>query len=169
MALIVEDGTSLANAEAYISVSDTDVYHANRGNTLWSELTTTEKEQALRRATDYMINEYRDQWLGYRTLSTQALDWPRTNVYVRDINLTLPITFIPQDVRRACAELAFKAAAGELIEDVEQKIIEETIGPITTKWDPKSSQKKKYPLIDSILKSYMSSGGNPYMATLVRT
>jgi hypothetical protein len=36
MALIVEDGTGLANAESYVSVADATTYHANIGNTAWA-------------------------------------------------------------------------------------------------------------------------------------
>ncbi len=167
MALIVEDGTSLEGSESYVSVSEADLYHSSRGATLWTELTNEEKEQALRRATDYMVGEYRDRWLGQRSTSVQGLDWPRTSVYVSD--LAVPNNYVPKDVKNACSALALRAAAGELVEDTDQKVIEETIGPITTKWDPKSSTKKKYPQIDSMLKIFMSGGGNPFMATLVRT
>ena len=52
MSLVVEDGTGKADAESYISVADADTYHSNRGNTDWAALTTTEKEQLLRGATD---------------------------------------------------------------------------------------------------------------------
>lgn len=171
MALIVEDGTSVEDAESYISVEGADTYHTGRGANLWFELTVEEKEQALRRATEYMVGEYRDRWLGRRTSATQALDWPRTGVYLSDLadQCRIPTTFVPRDVKAACASLALRAAAGELVEDTDQKIIEETIGPITTKWDPKSSTKRKYPQIDSMLKIFMSGGGNPFMATLVRT
>lgn len=170
MALIVEDGTARDDADSYVSVSDADLYHSGRGATQWANLSTELKEQALRRATEYMVGEYRDQWLGRRAKSTQALDWPRAGVYLPDLadQASIPTTFVPKDVRNACASLALRASAGELVEDMEQKIIEETIGPITTKWDPKSLTKKKYPQIDSMLKMYMSSGGNPHMATLVR-
>ena len=38
MALIVEDGTGLANAESYVSVADATTYHTNYGNTAWTAI-----------------------------------------------------------------------------------------------------------------------------------
>ena len=38
MSLIVEDGTGLATAEAYISVADATTYHAARGNSTWNDV-----------------------------------------------------------------------------------------------------------------------------------
>lgn len=170
MALIVEDGSSLEDADSYISVSDADAYHSKRGATLWSALTVDEKEQALRRATEYMVGEYRDRWLGRRAKAVQGLDWPRVGVIIPDLAdmACIPSTFVPKDVRIACASLALRAAAGELVEDIEQRVVRETIGPITTEWDSDSSPKRKYPQVDSMLKMYMSGGGNSMMATLVR-
>ena len=43
MSLIVEDGTGLAGAESYVSVTDADTYHDKRGNTAWATLTTAQK------------------------------------------------------------------------------------------------------------------------------
>lgn len=171
MSLIVEDGTSLDNAESYISVSDADVYHSTRGITIWDNATPTEKEQALRRATDYMVGEYRILWSGKRATITQALDWPRCGVKMDDFdgNCRLyPNNVVPFEVRKACAELALRATMGELLEDTEQILIEDTIGPITKKYDPKSSQNKKYPQIVNYLKAYFFNGGSPMMAKLVR-
>ena len=33
--LIVEDGTIVAGANVYASFSDVDLYHEDRGNTIW--------------------------------------------------------------------------------------------------------------------------------------
>ena len=80
MSLIVEDGTGLANAESLCSVADADTIHAARGNTAWAALTTPQKEQNLRKGTDYMTGKYTTLRAGYRRLATQALDWPREDV-----------------------------------------------------------------------------------------
>jgi hypothetical protein len=85
MALIVEDGTGLANAESYVSVAAATTYHANVGNTAWAAITSdTTKEQLLRKATDYMVAQYRLQYAGCRRYSTQSLDWPRLYVPLID-------------------------------------------------------------------------------------
>src|SRR5690606_27756416 len=92
MALIVEDGTGLPNAEAYISVADADSYFAKRGNSAWAALTVDAKEVALRLGADYMAAVYGPRWCGERLTDTQALDWPRDEQGV------------PEAVKRANAE-----------------------------------------------------------------
>ena len=72
MALITEDGTGRADAESYCSVAAADAHHAARGAAAWAALTTEAKEQALRRATDYMGQIYGPLWAGHRSLPTQA-------------------------------------------------------------------------------------------------
>ncbi len=172
MSLIVEDGTSLPDAESYISVSDTDAYFSARGMTIWGNVTQTEKEEALRRATDFMTSEYRVLWTGLRASVTQSLDWPRTKVVMGDFSgctQLYPNNVVPMEVRKACAELALRATMGPLKDDTTQVLIEDTIGPITKKYDPKSSQNKKYPQVFDMIKAYFSNGGSAYMAKLVRT
>lgn len=78
MALIVEDGTGLPDAEAYASVAFCDDYFAARGNTAWAAMGTPTKEAALRLGCDYMEAVYAQQWAGRRTSATQALSWPRS-------------------------------------------------------------------------------------------
>ncbi len=170
MTLIVEDGTSKSTAESYISVADTDTYYSDRGNTTWGVLTTTQKEQALRRATDYMSSQYRIRWSGRRTTPTQALDWPRKWVYLYDVSACVPLDhdIVPIEVQRACAELALRASAADLLQDQEQKIVEETVGPITTKWDPISFQGTRYVFVDNMIGMYMLNNGSPIVARLVR-
>ena len=63
MSLIVEDGTGMETAESYASVAQADARLAALGMTNWATLTTTEKEQALRRATVAMARAGRMPWL----------------------------------------------------------------------------------------------------------
>lgn len=149
----VEDGTGKTDAESYASVADADAYLSSRGMSNWSVLQDTDKEQALRRATDYMIAEYRPKWLGRRKSAVQALDWPRLGVILDDVGV-IPSNFVPREVVKACIELAFRAASGDLVEDEEARILEETIGPITTKYDKDTTSRKKYPFVDNLVAPY---------------
>jgi hypothetical protein len=116
MSLIVEDGSGLSTAESYISVADATARHAALGNDTWATITTTEMEQALRRATLYMLQTYRNVWVGNRLTSTQALDWPRYGVAIDGFALASNV--IPAEVGHACADLALKAAAADLSPDI---------------------------------------------------
>jgi hypothetical protein len=74
--LIKEDGTGLANANTYASVADGDAYHdGHLYATSWTGATTANKEKALALATRLIDASY--QFNGWKTKSTQALQWPR--------------------------------------------------------------------------------------------
>ena len=173
MSLIVEDGTGKSNAESYISVADADTYHSNRDNTDWAALTTAEKERLLRIATDYMVAVYRLRWDGYRYVNTQALDWPRIYVPVRDICSVnaypeyVDFDVVPVQVKNACAELALKANNETLLADQTQGVTREKVGPIEVEYDKFSPQFKRYLQIDAMLNIYFASSAN--QVKLMRT
>jgi hypothetical protein len=155
MALIVEDGTGKADAESYISVADATAYHAARGNAAWATLASdTVREQLLRRATEYMLESYRQRWQGYRISSTQALDWPRAGVCVD--GYLIAINIVPVEVQRACAELALKAATADLAADVGQTARRVKVGPIEKEYAPNASPVKRYRAVDLLLAPFLS-------------
>jgi hypothetical protein len=173
MTLIVEDGTGLPNAESYASVASADAQMAALGITIWSGLVTEEKEQALRRATQYMEQAYRLRWHGYRTTNVQALSWPRSEVPIPDSpgRFAGYYTYVdeysvPSEVSRACIDLAVRAAAGELLADQSQQVTREKIGPIETEYTPYGTQAKQYPAITSLLAPYFQYA--PGTVTAVR-
>lgn len=141
MALIVEDGTGLPDAEAYISVADADAYHAARGNAAWAALTTPAKEAALRLATDYMEAEYGPRWLGNRLTAEQALSWPRD------------VEGVPEAVRRANAELAVRASAGPLLADQGPAVKQETVGPLSVTYADGARQSTRYVAVEALLRA----------------
>lgn len=179
MSLNVETGTGSATSESYISVADATTYHANRGNSTWSMLTTAQMEEALRRATDYMVQAYRLRWGGYRVNSTQALDWPRNYVVRTDFqastingyqtisgNYYYPNNEVPPEVKNACAELALRAAAGELLPDLSQGVVREKVDVLEVEYDKYSQQSPRYAAIDRLLMPFFS--GSSTSRTVVR-
>lgn len=164
MSIVVENGTGLSSANAYVSVADADARHAAAGLTNWATLTTTEKEQAIVRATAYMEQAYRLRWKGTRVYRVQALSWPRYGAVVDGYDLES--TTVPTDIANACADLALKAAAGDLAPDLERGLIRKKIGPIEKEWDRNSPQATRYRNADMALAPYLK--GSSSMATLVR-
>lgn len=165
MTLIVEDGTGLSTAESYISVADADTRHTNNGSTLWpGTLTTAEKEEALRRATIYMEGAYRLRWRGTRLLRAQALSWPRYGAIVDGWDISSDV--VPTEVANACADLALKAAAGDLAADLTRGVVREKVGPLETEYDRNSPQATRYRSIDMTLAAFLK--GSSAMAMLVR-
>ena len=163
MSLITEDGSGLSNAESYISVANADTRHSNNGNTDWALLSTSDKEAALRRATQFIEQRYRDRWQGYRVSRDQGLSWPRYYVWVD--GFPVDSTVVPADVGSACADLALKAAAGDLNADLSTRVVSETVGPISTEYSPYSPQSVRYPAIDQMLAPFLEASGT---AALVR-
>jgi hypothetical protein len=168
MTLIVEDGTGKSDSESYISVADADAYMQTRGFSIWVNLSELEKEQALRRATDYMQQVYRLRWKGDRVSSTQALDWPRNFVQYADYAFITrngaqqiggyfyyPADEVPEEVARACAQLALLAAAGDLYPEQGQAVKREEIGPIKVEYQDYTSAGRKFPAVDGIIAPFL--------------
>lgn len=158
MTLIVEDGTGRDDAESLASVEQADAHHAARGNARWAQLQVIEKEQALRRATDYMGQMYSAKWKGVRARAGQALDWPRADVRLPGAGC-VPSDAIPRQITQATAELALRAAAGELAADLGRTVAEKTIGPIKTVYAAGAPEYVRYRAIDLLLKPLLGGGG----------
>jgi len=162
MSIVVETGSGKTDAESYCSVEFATQYHSARGNTGWADLVSdTIREQCLRKATEYMVQVYRDLWRGERRTDTQALDWPRENVYLDNGStyITIENDVVPLDVQKACAELALKASASTLYADQSRGIVSEKIGPLETTYDQYSPQAVRYKAVDSALAPYFDRSG----------
>lgn len=156
MSLVVETGEGLSTAESYISVADADARHTAFGNTAWTGATGV-KEAALRRATAYIEQAYRDRWKGTRLYRAQALSWPRYGACVDGFDL--PSTALPAEVANACADLAVKALDGELNADLTRAVIREKVGPLETEYSAYGPESTRYRSIDMELAPFLKGGG----------
>jgi hypothetical protein len=163
MALIVENGQGLADAESLCSVSYADAYHDARGNTIWAALSTPEKEQALRRGTDYIERTYGMRFCGYRVNSTQALSWPRYEARRKDSGRCeyWPSDAVPNPMAQTCAEMSMKAAQGELDKDFDQSKLTKavTVGPIKKEYFD-SDGVIRYRHIDKSMAQFIEGSGS---------
>lgn len=107
MALVVEDGTGLADAESYVSVADFQTWASNRGYLL--PTAEAEIEALLRRACDFIE---RKQFIGEPLVATQALSFPR-NILSSD-GYTYESTGIPRKLVTAQELLAMECMNGPL-------------------------------------------------------
>lgn len=111
MALVIEDGSGLSTANAYIDAAIADTHHDDRGNTRWTDFTLPEKEQAIVRATDYVDKRFGKRFRGGRKLKDQALEWPRLDAFDDDgFLLSGGLDDIPRNLQKAVAEYALRAA-----------------------------------------------------------
>ena len=92
----VDDGTGLTGSNSYVSVSDTDDYHTGRGNTSWTDGSTT----------DYVDKRFGSKYRGWRRSTTQALQWPRTDA---EDDAGYLWSGIPTKLKQAVAEYALRA------------------------------------------------------------
>lgn len=120
MALVVEDGTGLANADSYVSLTDAAAYATARGLT-WTG-TDAEKEVALRVATSFIDANYRGRFSGRRLRGyAQALEWPRSYAYTAlDPPEAIASDAVPREVVAATVEVASRERAnpGSMSPDV---------------------------------------------------
>ena len=173
MALIVENGTGLADAESYISVADADAYHAKYGTTqTWTDADTATREAALRHATRAIDNKYRLRWKGLPTRTTpapaQALAWPRYGA--DDANgLAIGSAALPQVLIDATAVLAAKHVEGtDLVPDVKEpgaiKSKSVKLGSLakTVEFAGSGSQEKSFTLVERLLRGLLEPGMRLY-------
>lgn len=113
--LVIEDGTGVATANAYILASDADtILEVNpTAYATWSALTAQQMDDYVIWASGW-LDDYFD-WKGYKTVPTSGMRWPRCGVYDRD-GILIAEDEIPEQLKQAVAETAVwlvnSAAAG---------------------------------------------------------
>lgn len=111
MALIVENGTGMANAESYVSVADaTVILQSFPEDVDWEVLETSEKEARLKMATQYIDIRYRFYGIPLNP-TVQALQWPRTKNY-NNLNTVFVAGVIPVQLKKATSIIAGKKEIG---------------------------------------------------------
>lgn len=171
MTIIVETGEGLSTAESYCTVAFATTYFSNIGNASWAALASDAvREQSLRKAVAFMLGRYRARWAGTRKSTTQALDWPRSLVPIKDApdlyggsDSYYDDASVPTSVKEACASLALRAASATLLADQTRTKKSVTVGPISTVYDDVAGQAVVYAEIDAMLSPYLKSSGNQAM------
>lgn len=133
--IIVEDGTIVADANAYIDVAYATQYALNRGVVL--PAASDEVAAMIIQATDFLESKA-CEYAGHKTDPAQSLEWPRTDAYILG-NEDTPFgpNSIPKNLKMAQAALVIAVSQGiVLLPNVTPQdfVIEETVGPITTKY-----------------------------------
>ncbi len=173
MAFVVEDGTGLATANAYISVADARAYWSDVGVTFSQPDSTPTAtfpitlQMAIVAATRYMELRFKSRFKGFKQFPStvdpvfagQALPWPRVEVYDREGYV---IEGVPLGIRHACAEYMSRVFVAPLAPDPDDRsnLKREKIGPIEFEFVPGGFPKfKPYPTADGLLAEFTYSGG----------
>jgi hypothetical protein len=157
MALIIEDGSLVANANSYVTVEEARTYAAARGVTL--SAVDAEVEQLLIPAMDY-LEAQRDRYQGTKVSATQSLQWPRYPVYID--GFLFASDEIPNDLKNAECQLAIEKQNGvDLLPTSEGRaIIKEVVGPLETEYSESvGSDSPTMRAVDNLLQPLYNSGG----------
>lgn len=159
MALIVEDGTGRADAESLISVADADAYLAKFSvPSVWSALTSDQKEIALRKGARYLLVNY--VYRGSKFASSQALPFPRLGCYDNDGN---EVTGVPTRAKNAQVEAAVRSVSEELLPDLSTSagVLESAVEvgdiKLQEKYSGANPPTKTFTVVDGLLKEYTQS------------
>lgn len=117
--LVVEDGTGLSTANAYVSLDECIEYCALRGLTFGIS-PSGDSDAAIIRATEAIDAKYRGRFPGYRVNGReQSLEWPRISAYDYEGNL-IAADEVPQEIKDATCEAAVRefATAGSMMPDL---------------------------------------------------
>ena len=139
MALIIEDGTNVLDADSFATVEEARAYATSRG--LFLPAAELDVEILLRKAIDY-LNSIEDRFQGYRTNESQELCFPRD-----DISLHRDIISgeIPKVLKNGQIRLAVDANTNDLqAPGTGKEVIEKKVGPLTTKYNPNGATSPQF-------------------------
>ena len=149
MALVVEDGTGVAGADSYADLTSLRAYAAKRGVTL--SVDDAVLEPFAYTAMDYLEGE---------GLGLLSLTWPSERGYVCSMKDAEALVRLANAQAQLCIEQAdgidlSPARTGDFI-------IEDTVGPITTKFSdkfgPVAGIAPSMPAVAAILKPFRACG-----------
>lgn len=164
MAFVVEDGTVVPDANAYITAVFANTYFADRGIDAWGALSTDNKQQAIVQATSYIDARWFNVFRGTLVSETQPLSFPRRYLTADSV---MPIPLL-----KATAEYALRASIAPLAPDITYdetnrlytKKVEE-VGPIKEEYsftgsDSQPSRWRAYPAADIFIASLLRLASN---------
>lgn len=155
MALIVEDGTIVPNANSYVTLAEADAWYAARGDETWAAIEPEAKRESLLiAAADYLNSFYKPKGMALDLLQPMSLP-------------TDLIDYVPSSFKKAQIMLALAANTGPLsaeatggtVLEVREKL--DGVGETETKYaegDPAGS--RSFPVIDAILEDYTYKRGS---------
>jgi len=166
MAFVVEDGTGLTNANAYIDEDFFTDYFKDRNISLPSGTAGRDKRGGIVQGSSYLDRRYRDRIIGVRLRSSQSLEWPRVNAFYQDGRV---VAGVPIEWKQACAELAFIALTSDLVTNPTYDSSGRVVAEKTEKVGPIMERTKysdlghvvgfpSYPAVEGLLRELVDEG-----------
>ena len=110
---VVEDGTGLSTATAYLSVDEIKQLWDNVGYS-YGSITDMQFKQKINKATEVIEASYGALWPGYRYTETQSLGWPREDAVYIDL-IEIDIDVVPPEVKKAVSEYVYASLIGGVV------------------------------------------------------
>ena len=129
MALIIEDGSNVANANSFATTSELQAYATLRSLTI--PASTADLEPLLVKAADYLFSLEED-FKGSRTNTTQVMPFPRDYItlFGADISGT-----IPEILKQAQCRIAYDAIENDLQATGSGRVVKkEGVGPLVVEY-----------------------------------
>lgn len=167
---IIEDGTGLVDATAYVDLDAADQYLENTDRkTAWRTSSSKERQTALIQGADYIDQTFRNRYKGERFSSEQRLEWPRIRVRDELGNLTEPPAgdagSVPEEIGNASIEYAFEArnaplAPTPVLDDTGREVIQardkvDVLETSRTYRDISTPKFRKYPRAELVLRRWL--------------
>ena len=151
MALIIEDGSGVANANSYVTAAQWDAWATARG--ISHSHSTSKIEEFILTAMDYIEAQ---NFLGRKATNAQSLQWPRTEVYIDSYSVNSDE--IPNQLKNALYEVTRTVADGNFALSARgRQTTQEKIGEITVTYKNNASMNKETPAVTSALRKITKS------------
>lgn len=156
MAIIVEDGSIVAGANSFVSVTAYVSFALLRG------IVTANPEQELIKSMDYLNTR---PYKGSKVSATQPLPFPRLNLIID--GFLVPHDSIHKDLIKAQLMTAIEISNGnDSLAAVGRAVISEKLGPMETTFQGGSTV--KLPAISAYLNKFISGGSNKIALSVFR-
>lgn len=140
MALIIEDGSVVANANSYITVAEFKSWADGRGISYGTDEAV---EQAILRAMDWFERQF---FIGRKANENQPLQWPRTEALID--GYYADATEIPKEVPVALYEATKVELDGNSqLNNEDRRTIREQVGDISVEYAENSNNRVTTPAL----------------------
>ena len=150
MAIIVEDGTVVPNANSYVTEAELTTYAADRGVTL-----TGTPAVLLINAMDYLESLH---YIGYKFIEEQPLQWPRDEVYIDTYYIER--TTIPKELKNGQMAVALSIDAGNgPLETLDRNVKREKADVVEIEYMDNAPPEAIVRTINAALRKLLAPGG----------
>lgn len=165
MAIIVEDGSIVADANSYVTVAELESFADLRGVTL--PTLEADKEVLLINGTDYTENFF-DRFQGDTVDQDQSLQFPRTGVTVN--GFSVGSDSIPQTLKNAQMQAAIELISTSLTINTGQNIKREKVDVIEVTYQDGvgALYQPTFPSIERYLNPLLLNSGNALLVSPIR-